>query len=478
MATGDPIRRLGGILRERGFTEGGLEQALAGLTPDTAESLRTVHPPGDERLAPLVELFGFGLPVAVERVAGALAPLEVALLDAEGLVREHAGLVSAPLRITPFAGFLLLHDPWSRAQLPRDYVGGPSEAAETLAQLTIRRPSASALDLGTGCGVQALSASRHVDRVLATDLNPRACAFAELNVRLNGVENVELRSGDLFEPVGGERFDLIVANPPYVISPASDLLFRDSGLAPGELCGTVLAEAARHLRVGGFACVLVNWATNGSAGRWDVPRSWTQERGCDVCAFSFGPEPVLPYAARWSEPPASADDQAHAEEVRRWLAFYEQSDIDTIWFGGLVLRRREGPNWFRAIDLGSAGSGSGADHIARIFEATDFLEADPELGEARFAPAPGSRLTHVLEHSGEGFELGEATVALAEGLGIRGRIDPLAVHVLVQLDGQRRLSEVVDAVAAERGLERPALAEESFETVSRLYGLGLLDRPG
>lgn len=437
-----------------------------------------MHPPGDERLAPLVELFGFGLPVAIDRVAAALSPLEVAVLEAEGLVRAHAGLVSAPLRITPFAGFLLLHDPWGQSLLPRDYVGGPNEAAETLVHLTVRRPVAAALDLGTGCGVQALLASRHVDRVLATDLNPRACAFAELNTRLNGVENVEVRSGNLFEPVEGERFDLILANPPYVISPASDLLFRDSGLAPGELCRTVLAEAARHLRVGGFACVLVNWGTNATAGRWDVPRSWTQGHGCDVCAFSFGPEPALPYAARWSEPPASADDNAHAEEVRRWLAFYEEFGIDTIWFGGLVQRRTDGPNWFRGIDLGSSGSGSGGDQIIRIFEATDFLEADHELGEARFGPALGSRLTHVLEGNDEGFELGEATVALAEGLGVRGRVDPLAVHVLVRLDGRRRLREVIDAVAAERGLERSSLAEDSLETVSRLYGLGLLDRTG
>jgi methyltransferase family protein len=350
------------------------------------------------------------------------------VLEAEGLVRAHSGLVSAPHRITPSAGFHLLHDPWGQTPLPRDYVGGPNEAAETLAHLTVRRPVASALDLGTGCGIQALLAARHVDRVLATDLNPRACAFAELNARLNGVENVEVRSGNLFEPVEGERFDLILANPPYVISPASDLLFRDSGLAPGELCRTVLDGAARHLRVGGFACVLVNWATRGPAGRWDVPRSWTQGHGCDVCAFCFGPEPGLPYAARWSEPPASVDDAAHAEEVRRWLAFYEESGIDTIWFGGLVLRRREGANWFRGIDLGSAGSGSAADQIVRIFEATDFLEAANELDEARFGPAPGSRLTHVLEQAGEGFELGEATVALAEGLGVRGRVDPLAVQ--------------------------------------------------
>ena len=57
-------------------------------------------------------------------------------------------------------------------------------------------------------------AADHAEHVVAVDLNPRALWLTELNCRLNGIANVECRKGDLFEPVAGETFDLVVTNPP------------------------------------------------------------------------------------------------------------------------------------------------------------------------------------------------------------------------------------------------------------------------
>ncbi len=72
------------------------------------------------------------------------------------------------------------------------------------------------LDLCTGSGLLAIvAAQRGVERVVAVDLSWRAVATARINGRLNGV-HVDARQGDLFAPVAGERFDLIVSNPPYV----------------------------------------------------------------------------------------------------------------------------------------------------------------------------------------------------------------------------------------------------------------------
>ena len=78
---------------------------------------------------------------------------------------------------------------------------------------------ARALDVGTGCGVQALHATRHADAVVATDVSARALAFARLTLALNGARAVDLRQGDLLEPARGEQFDLVVSNPPFVITP-------------------------------------------------------------------------------------------------------------------------------------------------------------------------------------------------------------------------------------------------------------------
>ena len=109
-----------------------------------------------------------------------------------------------------------------------DHVLGVSSASTSLAQLTIREPVGRALDLGTGSGVQALHLSRHSLDVVATDVSERCIALARLTAGLNDV-TVDLRVGDLFAPVKDETFDLVVSNPPFVISPATDerLVYRE-----------------------------------------------------------------------------------------------------------------------------------------------------------------------------------------------------------------------------------------------------------
>jgi methylase of polypeptide subunit release factors len=89
--------------------------------------------------------------------------------------------------------------------------------ARTVAESPLADPSAGrALDMGTGTAVGAVFLARRGWRVLAVDLNPEAVRCARINVLLNRLEDrVEVRQGDLFGPVEGERFDLILFNPPF-----------------------------------------------------------------------------------------------------------------------------------------------------------------------------------------------------------------------------------------------------------------------
>src|SRR5260370_9391507 len=128
-----------------------------------------------------------------------------------------------------------------------NHVTGLNGPAGLLAGLAVRRPCAKMLDLGTGNGIQGLLAARHCEHVISTDINPRAIAFTEFNAALNGITNLETRLGNLYEPVRRERFGLILSNPPYVISPESSLVYRDSGRAPGEISRDVLLGAGPHL---------------------------------------------------------------------------------------------------------------------------------------------------------------------------------------------------------------------------------------
>lgn len=83
------------------------------------------------------------------------------------------------------------------------------------------------LDLGTGSGVGAVFAARRGASAIAVDINPEAVRCARINALLNDLEHrIEVRIGDLFEPVQGERFDLVLFNPPYYRGVPKDYLDR------------------------------------------------------------------------------------------------------------------------------------------------------------------------------------------------------------------------------------------------------------
>ncbi len=230
---------------------------------------------GDD-LSVLARLFALGASVAREAAAAALAPVGLTALEQAGILEAgNDGRVASPMRITPHDGLVFLHDPPDSSG-PSDQVAPVGPASKTLASLTIRAPVDLALDLGTGCGVQALLLARHARKVIATDVSERALSFARTNAAMNGVENIELRRGDLFEPVRGERFDLIAANPPFVISPETSHVFRDSDLAGDDVSRQVVAGAGDHLKEGGYATVLCEWLQSGGDAWRDAPERWVE----------------------------------------------------------------------------------------------------------------------------------------------------------------------------------------------------------
>src|SRR5436305_6894863 len=172
------------------------------------------------RLGTVVRALFLQLPVARAELAGALGERAVEALEAIGFA-ERGELYRPRARILPVGELFVASDdyPKDESDDPPDYVAAYTLTSRVCDCLTPRARVARALDVGTGSGVQALLAARHATRVVATDINPRALAFTEVNAALNGFTNVEVRHGSLFEAVAGERFDLITCNPPYVVSP-------------------------------------------------------------------------------------------------------------------------------------------------------------------------------------------------------------------------------------------------------------------
>ena len=109
-----------------------------------------------------------------------------------------------------------------------------------------------ALDLGCGSGVAALFLASNAQRVYATDIAPRCILFTEFNRMLNGVENVVIREGSLYEPVDGLTFDLITCHPPFDISLSSKKYIYADGGEDGEFVTRgVVAGLPKMLNPGG-----------------------------------------------------------------------------------------------------------------------------------------------------------------------------------------------------------------------------------
>lgn len=124
-----------------------------------------------------------------------------------------------------------------------------------------------ALDLGTGSGIHALLASRHSDQAVGVDVNLRALAFSRFNQRLNARTNVEFLHGDLYAPVAGRQFDLILSNPPFNPTPAvpAGTDYWSGGPSGEEILSRIIGGIDAHLAESGI-CHIITLLCHHKAG--------------------------------------------------------------------------------------------------------------------------------------------------------------------------------------------------------------------
>ena len=329
----------------------------------------------------MLRLFVVGSQVSLAEAEAALAPLGVEQFVAGGVLAVDEREVSSRVAIRPLGGpanWLVAHD-FARpagASFPADHVLGMSASTMSLVGATIRSEISAAFDLGTGCGVQALHASAHSSRVVASDLNPRASACATLTMEINEITNVAVRDGNMFDPVEGERFDLVVANPPFVISPSRRYLFRDSDLAVDDVCRRLVETAPTYLADGGHCQLLASWAHVEGEDWRDRLHAWFENTGCDALVLERETLEPSAHAASWlrqTEPP-----DRWQPEYDEWMAYYELHRIEAVGFGLITMRRRRsGDAWFRAEQAPQDWSMPCGDHLGAVFELADLLDHHP-----------------------------------------------------------------------------------------------------
>jgi hypothetical protein len=451
-------------LLDAGFTHTAVRELLSAdetLTTAPHQVPFVARRLGDGRLGTLVRLFVIGAPVSVDHASRALAPLGLQQGVNMGVLGMGRSRVHGTLRILPtddglFASDLESADP---TDLPADHVMGITESSRMLARLTIRHPIELALDLGSGCGYQAVLAARHAVRVIATDVNPRALAFTGFNALLNGATNVETRAGDRFKAVDDMTFDLIVSNPPFVISPDRAFVFRDSGLEGDRVSEEIVRETPRYLRSGGLASVLVSWIHHPGDENWSAPlRAWVADTECDAWLFRKGSYDPQSYAGIWNLRLAQAHQmQRYVDAVDRWTHYFQQLKIEAIGYGSVLLRRRAGAIvWVREDELPTLALGDDTsaelDWLLGVEDALERLD-DSALRQRTITLSAEQRLEQVLRYRDGAFRVVEATLVRERGLWPHAEISAPLAALLGHVSGSRTIGEVIDLTAQDIVLE-------------------------
>jgi methylase of polypeptide subunit release factors len=461
-------------IRAARYTADGLAESLGehGFVPREENVPIALRRLGDDPRAILIRLFLLGVDTPVTEAESALP---VAAAAACGLVEVRGDLVTPQVQLIPAGDLVFACDRPGGGG--RDHVVGPAPSAVLLANLTSRRRVEAALDLGTGSGIQAVAAASHAKRVVATDVNARALEFAEFNTHLNGRDAIEFREGSLYEPVAGERFDLIVCNPPFAVSPDAKYSYRDSGLRGDEMCERLVREAGEHLTEGGVAQFVLSWAIRAGEEPDEPVLRWVEGAGCDALLLRYNVETPLQYAAGWN----SGDTDGFEAAVDRWVDYYDELGIVALAYGALTLRRREGPNWTHAEEVAFDRLDPASEHVERLLRSHTYLAGigdEGELLDGVFALAGVQRLDQTLRPRPGGFEVEGAWLTLEDGLGFRAAVDGVAAELVARVDGRRSLRQVAADVAESLGLE-PANAEEAVQPVARrMLELGFLDPGG
>lgn len=502
LGSADDFSRVESSLRNAGFDEATILRVLkieelADLSSVNPEMI-DLHTSAAETLSLFIQLFLFSAVITrgeVERLIDSAALTSFQQLD---ILRvgtfdlTHGSSAEAyysPVFLYPVAGLLIASDrhnkPDGSVFVPPPDIVFPAINAGTVRFLQVisKRPAEDALDLCSGTGVAALMLSKHVERVVASDITARATHFARFNRLLNRCDNVEAVEGDLFSPVEGRTFDRIVAHPPYVPSLSGTTIYRDGGETGEKLVRAIVQGLPRYLRPGGtYYSVCLGLDTREGAFEERV-REWLGEsrEEFDVL-FAFGDE---------RSPSQFATDiieRSHGDPADRirWDEIFSNAGVRRLVYGALIIHRR---------DLKRHGDGGAQAHNAltmrtRFSTATDGACFDwafrwrewrsrPDALEKivhlrpRLAPLMRVDVTHRVREGS--LTASEFVLKSEKPFATATKVDSWVVSLIAEFDGGRTTAELHQAARSVSALPDAFTLDDMANMVGLFIERGYLE---
>jgi methylase of polypeptide subunit release factors len=445
-------------LIEAHYTSDGLAAARSAGGPEPGSTLDT-----------LVRVLSRGRTVPVDVLEAALAPLPLCHAIAAGLIEDWQGGVRAAVRIEMHEGWWLISDfplHVRPGELPKDHVIGLGQAPAVLARAVVRDPVLSALDLCCGSGVQSLHLPDHAGTVTATDLSPRALTFAATTAALNELD-WRLTRGDLTEPVAGQRFDLVVCNPPFVVGPERvDYLYRDSG-QPGDELGAQLAAAAPGLlNEGGYMQYLAGWAHVAGQDWSERVAAWASGYGMDAWIVQLNVQDPVDYVRSWTADPGSAGN-------RGWLSWLLRQRIEAVASGLITLRNSGSADPVIRVDDVNVHQVLGSD-VSSWFRRQDWLRDHNLLGW-RFRAVDGLRLQSSAWLREGSWERDRYHVTTPTGPTRTDQVSDLIVSIITSCDGTLPLAGQLARLAGQVGADPAELETAAIPAVRELVEHNIIE---
>lgn len=478
--TTEESRELREFLRDSGYTMAAISTRFGPTEISQSHLLKLyLHgiPLEPGCLHTLYRWFWIGLPVDRPTAAQFIPGRIIDLLIARAILIPETGGLASPYRLTPFNEFFIASDhPVSQdGDLRSDFVSYPNPTTLMTWRLSIPAPVASTLDLGTGNGVLALAAASHSGRVVATDLNPRAREFCLFNASLNGVTNIEYREGSTFEPVRGERFDVILANPPFFITPFVRHIFSDNTMELDGFCRTLIQQAPEYLNDNGYCQLLIEWAQVKGQPWRERLAEWIQNLECDVWVIAAYSRSIADYSLiRVQE---HRDDPAEqAAQIASWTSYFESRQVESIYGGVITLRRSSGRHWVRIEELQTEVNRPFGACLHRVFENRDYLDthSDEDLLDTRPSLPASAAMTQRFTISAEGWKVASLDLHLNEGLPYSIGLQSQVADFVGRCDGKRTLREIAEQTAASNGVDPALVRQESCRIVRQFADRGML----
>lgn len=425
----------------------------------------------------LARLFFLGLPVDAA-VANTVLPSGFMRLCLQcGLASEDAGEIRPLALVVPVDGAFLASDLQKVSLQDEDgFVPTLCDAALHLDAVSIKTPVAKTLDLCCGFALHGILSSSGSDSVVVSDLNPRAAEFARFNAALNDCENLTAVTGDLFEQVADQRFDRILANPPFIISPEAVTTYRYS---PFELDGFVqkmFAEAPEYLNEGGVLQAICEWVElEGECWQERVKR-WFADSGCDVWVLPANRQLPASYARSVLQQ-ATSDEAELAAQQAIWEGYFRDQRVAAIHGGFIFARRRQAENWFDVTELTKPIRGAVGEAIAGGFASRDLVfdpHGDEKLLNSKLVVSGGVRQVETSHWKDFRWQRDSIVLHLDDGLPVTIGVDEYVRALIEKFDGARSVAECLDLFSEQVGLPAETGREQGSGIVRSMLRNGVL----